>query len=277
MPDDVYIHGHHPSVLQSHSWRTAGNSAAYLLAELTPAMAILDVGCGPGTISTGLAERVPDGSVTAIDSVPEIIEQAAEAHSLSNLTFATGDVYALDFPDATFDVVHAHQVLQHLTDPIAALREMRRVARPGGLVAARDGDYGAMVWYPDLPALSQWRDLYRRIARAAGGEPDSGRMLHAWARRAGLTDVRRSSSTWTYSTEAERQWWGSSWADRATKSFFATQALDGGRATQEDLDRIADGWRAWAAEEDGWFTIINGEILCRALSPGGLRPPSTPL
>jgi ubiquinone/menaquinone biosynthesis C-methylase UbiE len=264
MPDDVYIHGHHPSVLQSHTWRTAENSAAYLLPELTPAMAILDVGCGPGTITAGLAERVPDGHVTAIDSVPEIVAKAAADFPRDNLTFTTGNVYALDFPDASFDVVHAHQVLQHLTDPVRALREMRRVTKPGGLIAARDGDYGAMVWYPDLPVLSEWRELYQRIARAAGGEPDSGRMLHAWARQAGFTDVRRSSSTWTYSTPEERQWWGNSWHDRATKSFYATQAREGGHATQADLERIANGWLQWAAEEDGWFAIINGEILCRA-------------
>jgi len=261
---DVYIHGHHPSVLRSHTWRTAENSAAYLLPELTATMTILDVGCGPGTITAGLAERVELGHVTAIDSVPEIIEKAAADFSRPNLTFTTGDVYALDFPDGTFDVVHAHQVLQHLNDPVAALREIRRVTKPGGLIAARDGDYGAMVWYPDLPVLTEWRQTYRRIARAAGGEPDSGRMLHAWARQAGLTVTRKSSSNWTYSTEDERQWWGNSWHDRALKSFFATQALDGGFATHEDLQRIADGWLQWAAEEDGWFTIINGEILCRA-------------
>jgi ubiquinone/menaquinone biosynthesis C-methylase UbiE len=260
---DVYIHGHHPSVLQSHTWRTAENSAGYLLPELKPAMTLLDVGCGPGTISAGLAERVAPGHVTAIDAVPEIIEKAAADFPRPGLTFTTGDVYALDFPDATFDVVHAHQVLQHLADPVAALREMCRVAKPGGLIAARDGDYGAMVWYPDLPVLSEWRELYRRVARTAGGEPDSGRMLHAWARQAGLADVRRSSSNWTYSTADERQWWGNSWHDRATKSFFATQAIEHGLATAGDLQRIADGWLRWAAEEDGWFTIVNGEILCR--------------
>jgi len=262
MPD-TYIHGHHPSVLQSHTWRTAENSAAYLLPELTGGMTILDVGCGPGTITAGLAQRVPDGHVTAIDAVPEIVAKAAADFPKPNLTFTTGDVYALAFPDASFDVVHAHQVLQHLADPVAALREMRRVTRPGGLIAARDGDYGAFVWYPDLPVLAEWRELYRRVARAAGGDPDAGRKLHAWARQAGFTDVRRSSSNWTYSTPAERQWWGESWHDRATKSAFAAQALAGGYATRPDLARIADGWLRWAAEEDGWFTILNGEILCR--------------
>lgn len=260
---DVYIHGHHASVLSAHSWRTAENSAAYLLPELTPAMALLDIGCGPGTITAGLAERVPEGHVTAIDADPGVVAQAAADFPRANLRFTTGDVYALDFPGASFDVVHASQVLQHLADPLAALREMRRVCKPGGLIAARDGDYGAMFWYPDLPILTEWREIYKRTARAVGGEPDSGRMLHAWARQAGLTDIRRSSSTWTYSTPEERAWWGGSWADRATKSLFATQALEGGHATRADLERIAEGWLAWAADEDGWFTIPSGEILCR--------------
>ena len=110
----------------SHRWRTAENSAAYLLPQLTPDAQVLDVGCGPGTISVDLADRVPEGSVTGIDAAPGIIEQAREAiGERRNLSFTTGDVYALDFPDDSFDVVHAHQVLQHLGDPVRALREMR--------------------------------------------------------------------------------------------------------------------------------------------------------
>jgi ubiquinone/menaquinone biosynthesis C-methylase UbiE len=172
MPD-VYTHGHHESVLRNHRWRTAENSAAYLLTELTPAMNVLDVGCGPGTITAGLSDRVPAGHVTGIDAEPGVLEQARElARGRDNLSFATGDVYALDYPDDTFCVVHAHQVLQHLGDPVAALREMRRVCRPGGLVAVRDGDYAAMAWYPRVPELDEWRDLYRRVARANGGEPE---------------------------------------------------------------------------------------------------------
>src|SRR5262245_50690615 len=163
MTGDVYTHGHHESVLRSHRWRTAENSAGYLLPHLKPDMRILDVGCGPGTITAGLAGYVPQGHVTGIDAVPGIVEQARDlTRDHGNLEFTTGDVYALDYPDDTFGVVHAHQVLQHLSDPVRALREMRRVTKPGGLVAARDGDYGAMVWYPGLPVLDGWLALYRK-------------------------------------------------------------------------------------------------------------------
>jgi SAM-dependent methyltransferase len=263
MPD-VYTHGHHESVLRSHLWRTAENSAAYLLPHLAPDAKVLDVGCGPGTITTDLADRVPQGHVTGIDAAQAVIEQARElAGDRANSDFATGDVYALDYPDGAFDVVHAHQVLQHLGDPVRALREMGRVTRPGGLVAVREADFGGMTWYPELPILDEWRPLYKRVARGNGGEPDGGRRLHVWAREAGLTDIASSSSNWTYATEAERAWWGGLWADRTVKSTFAATATGGGHATPEDLGRIADGWRAWAADRDGWFLVPHGEILCR--------------
>jgi SAM-dependent methyltransferase len=263
MPE-VYTHGHHESVLRSHKWRTAENSAAYLLPHLAADARVLDVGCGPGTITAGLADRVPRGHVTAIDAAPGIVEQArAEVGDRANLTFATGDVYALDYPDDSFDVVHAHQVLQHLSDPVRALREMRRVARPGGIVAARDGDYGGFTWYPELPVLDEWRALYMAVARGNGGEPNGGRHLHVWAREAGFTDVASSSSNWTYATEADRSWWGGLWADRTVKSSYADAAIGGGHATAADLERIATAWRAWAADRDGWFLVPNGEVLCR--------------
>ncbi|MFG1822846.1 methyltransferase domain-containing protein [Microbispora bryophytorum] len=262
----VYTHGHHESVLRSHRWRTAANSAAYLLGELKPHMRILDVGCGPGTITTDLAELVPQGEVIGLDSEPGILEQArreAQARGLGNVSFTTGDVNALGYPDASFCVVHAHQVLQHVGDPVGALREMRRVTKPGGIVAVRDSDYAGFVWYPQIPALDDWLDLYRRVARANGGEPDAGRRLRAWAREAGFTDITSSSSTWCYAAPEERDWWGGLWADRTVQSSYADRAVEGGHATQDDLRRIADGWREWAASEDAWFSVPHGEILCR--------------
>src|SRR5687767_3463277 len=115
-PRDVYSHGHHDSVLRSHRWRTADNSAAYLLRLLRSTDRVLDVGVGPGTITIDLAGRVAAGSVVGIDNAPAAIaatREAAEGHGVSNLTLSVGDVYDLDFPDGHFDVVHAHQVLQH--------------------------------------------------------------------------------------------------------------------------------------------------------------------
>ncbi|GGS85847.1 hypothetical protein GCM10010156_50570 [Planobispora rosea] len=262
----VYTHGHHESVLRSHRWRTAENSAAHLLPHLEPGMSLLDVGCGPGTITADLAGRVAPGTVTAAEVTEEALGLArAEAgrRGSANIAFAVADVHALDFPDDSFDVVHAHQVLQHVGDPVLALREMRRVCRPGGIVAVRDSDYAAFTWFPSHPELDEWMALYQKVARANGGEPDAGRRLLSWARAAGFTDITATSSTWCFATPEDRQWWGGMWAERILKSDMARQALGSGAATEEDLHRISRGWRAWAADPDGWLSLLHGELICR--------------
>jgi len=267
MNNAVYTHGHHESVLRSHRWRTAENAAGYLLGELRPGMTLLDVGCGPGTITADLAGLVAPGHVTALEVTADALALAAEEagrRGLTNIDFVVGDAQRLDFPDDSFDVVHAHQVLQHLGDPVQALREMRRVCRPGGIVAARDSDYAAFTWYPEVPELEAWLALYQTCARANGGEPDAGRRMLAWARAAGFEDVTASSSTWCFATPDDRAWWGGMWADRILESAMATQAVESGAATQADLEEMAQGWRRWAADPDGWISLLHGEILCRA-------------
>ncbi|MFE8011816.1 class I SAM-dependent methyltransferase [Streptomyces antibioticus] len=262
----VYTHGHHESVLRSHTWRTAANSAAYLLGSLEPHQRILDIGCGPGTITADLAALVPDGHVTGVDHAAGVLDQAratAAGRGLANVDFGVADVHALPYPDGSFDVVHAHQVLQHVGDPVQALREMLRVTVPGGLVAVRDSDYAAMTWYPPSQGMDDWLDLYERVARANGGEPDAGRRLKSWALAAGFTDITATSATWTFSTAEERAWWSGLWADRTLASAYAERATEGGHATEEQLTAVSRAWREWGGREDGWFCVLHGEILCR--------------
>lgn len=264
MPDDTYTHGHHDSVLRSHRWRTVENSAAYLLPHLEPGASVLDVGCGPGTITVDLGRRVAPGPVLGIDRAEVVVDEAGgQADVPDNVRFATGDVYALDHPDDSFDVVHAHQVLQHLSDPVGALREMRRVCRPGGVVAARDSDYASFAWAPLDERLDRWLATYRAVARANQAEPDAGRHLLGWAHAAGFTDVTASASAWCYAAPDERAWWASLWADRLRYSAFADQAVEGGHATRRELDEMAAGFAAWQAHPDGWFALLHGEILAR--------------
>jgi SAM-dependent methyltransferase len=267
--EPAYTHGHHESVLRSHRWRTAENSAAYLLPYLQPGMRVLDVGCGPGTITLDLARRVAPGSVVGIDPADDVVEAAARDatdQGVENVRFATGDIYALDVDgpfDGAFDLVHAHQVLQHVPDPVGALRAMRAACVPEGLVAARDSDYHAFTWYPADARLDRWLDLYQRVARADGGEPDAGRMLGAWAHAAGFSEVTNAASVWCFANEEDRAWWGGLWADRVTASRFATRAAELGLAHERELAELADAFRTWAAHPDGWFTVLHGEILCR--------------
>ncbi|KAL7821160.1 S-adenosyl-L-methionine-dependent methyltransferase [Trichoderma aethiopicum] len=265
----TYTHGHHASVLRSHTWRTAANSAAYLLPHLTPAMKILDIGCGPGTITVDLAAKhVPQGHVTGLENAAAVLVQArqlAQEKGVANVDFVEGDANALQFPDETFDVVVCHQVLQHVKDPVGVLREMRRVAKTGGIVAARESDFGGFVWYPQVEGMDDWLALYSANARSNGGEPLAGRMIHAWAKKAGFApgSVTSGSSTWCYSTAEEVAWWSGLWAERTVASLFAKTALENGTGTKEMLDKAAEGWTRWGSEEDAWFSAVHGEIICR--------------
>jgi SAM-dependent methyltransferase len=227
----------------------------------------LDVGCGPATITCDLGTRV--ASVIGIEPVSEIL-RSAEATKLErgvdNVEFRTGDVYALDFADDTFDVVHAHQVLQHLSDPVVAIQEMVRVAKPGGIVAVRDADYRAMSWYPEPSGLDLWMDIYQQVARRNGAEPDAARHLLSWALNAGVERARIEASvgTWLYCTEDERTWWATLWAERSVSSAFGAQARQYGIASEEDQAEVVVGWQEWMSHPAAWFVVPNGELLIRA-------------
>lgn len=260
-----YTLGHEAATLASHGARTAATSAAYLLPHLRPGMTVLDVGCGPGTVTLDLAAAVSPGQVTGIENVETPLEAAREEavrRGDSTTRFELTDVMALPYDDDSFDVVHAHQVLQHLTDPVGALREMARVCRPGGWVAARDADYAAMTWHPPSVDLERWRATYRAIAHGNLAEPDAGRRLRGWANAAGLEDVRIGASTWTYADPESCGWWADSQADRISGETFTRQAHEFG-LVDSDVARMADGWREWGSHPDAWFVIVHGELLAQ--------------
>jgi ubiquinone/menaquinone biosynthesis C-methylase UbiE len=260
-----YTHGHHAAVLRSHASRTATNSAAYLLPRLRPGLSLLDVGCGPGTITADLAELVAPGPVTAMDAAEAALppaRQVAIDRGLTNITFGVADVHRLEYADDSFDVVHAHQVLQHVADPVLALREMRRVVKPGGVVAVRDAIYSAMTWSPETPELDQWLSIYQRVARRNGGEPNAGSRLLGWAQQAGFTDLTPSAGIWCYATPEDRALWAETWSARVRDSALAEQAVAYGLAQHPELTEIAEGWLRWSANPDGWFAVPHGELLC---------------
>jgi ubiquinone/menaquinone biosynthesis C-methylase UbiE len=263
---DVYLHGHQPSVLASHGVRTAADSAAYLLPHLRAGHQVLDVGCGPGTITLDLAEVVAPGAVIGIDRVEAPLESARRhAHDRGDTRtrFEVADVHELPWEAARFDVVHAHQVLQHLSDPVAALREMARVTRPGGIIAVRDADYGSMAWYPQSTGMTRWMEAYRAAAQANGAQPDAGRRLTAWAHAAGLTDLTVGASVWSYTTPQQCQWWGAAWSRRVLDSSYATQAREHGLATPAELRAVSTAWLEWSRHPDAWFAMTHGELLAR--------------
>jgi len=267
-PDaEIYTHSHHPVVLAAHARRTAEEAAAFLLPHLEPGMEVLDLGCGPGSITVGLARYVAPSRVVGIDSAPEAIDAArnhAAAEHMDAVDFVESEVYDLPFADDSFDVVYAHQLLQHLAEPVAALGEARRVLRSGGYLAVLDADYGTMTHYPNDPALDRWLDLYHAVARANGGEPDAGRRLVDWVMRAGFEHIHPTASSWVFATPDERRWWAELWAGRIDVSRFRDRVIELGVGSAADLAAIGDAFTTWASDPAAWFAFIHGEVLGRA-------------
>ena len=259
-----YTHGHFGTVVDNHASRTAANSALFLLPHLRPSDRLLDIGCGPGSISMDLAELV--ATVLGVDAAAEAITRAEEDRRLrgvANASFRVASVYDLPFDDAAFTVVYGHQLLQHLGDPVAALAEARRVLEPGGIVAVRDADYGTMVHNPPEPALDRWLELYHNVARHNGGEPDAGRMLSGWVDRAGFIDIVATTSTWTYSTPEAIEAWRELWTSRLLEARMGEAAVELGLATRRELEEIAAGWDHWAQQPRAFFAFLHGEVLAR--------------
>ncbi len=204
MPDTTYTHGHDDSVLRSHRWRTAANSAAYLLPRLRPGSDLLDVGCGPGTITADLARAVAPGRVVGIDAARRGGGRGPGRGRLPParpVTFEVADLFALPFADDSFDVVHAHQVLQHVADPVAALVEMRRVCRPGGVVAARDADYPTFTFAPAEPDLDRAIAAYGELTRVNRAHWDAGTPpARPGPMPPGSPRWRPSASVWCFAT-----------------------------------------------------------------------------
>jgi SAM-dependent methyltransferase len=152
----------------------------------------LDLGCGGGDVTLTLAGMVgPEGEVVGVDideTKLELAREEARAAGVSNVDYRRAAVDDVD-PDGSFDVVYARFLFSHLQDPAGALRRMTDTARPGGVVAAEDIDYGGCFCYPENAAYRRSCELYTRAGEARGVDPTIGRRLPALFAAAGLSEV----------------------------------------------------------------------------------------
>ena len=250
MSRETYLHGYHRTVLSAHSARTADDAAAFLLPNLQPGMRLMDVGCGPGTITVGLADAVgKSGSVLGIDishGLEDEWRKRIDEAEHSNLEFLVDDIYATNVDDGNFDVVYAHQVLQHLSDPVGALSKMSGLAKRGGMVAVREVDWGTFAAWPESQAIKDFRHVYDAVAIRNGGTPHAGRHVQEWMERTEmLTDIHITTSTWTFYETNGKSWWGDQWAQRILHSDIAIKAIEYGIASESELKEISQGWLDW--------------------------------
>lgn len=298
----TYKQGYHAAVTANHISRTAEKDAAFLLPYLKPGLKILDVGCGPGSITTGFAKYIPGGSVTGIDLSDDVLNQARnflqtqkeDEDGNAEINFEIGDVVkGLKYADGVFDVVFCNQTLVHIPTPVQALREMKRVCRPGGVVAAREADW-PFRFYPELPGLLLFHKYLWIMVHGApprGGEaghneaqdkereawsksPDvhphppnhrSGSRVHVWAREAGFDASRivKGASAEVHAKREERERLGRIMVGRIEEGGHREKYLKLG-ATEDEVDAIVQDWKAWVQDVDAWWGMFNCEVVCEA-------------
>ncbi len=229
--------------------RNAANSAAHLLPQLEPGLRVLDLGCGPGTISIGLAEAVEPGELHGIDleeSQIEMARAAASAGGWNNAVFRTGDATDLPYEDDSFDIVHCHAVLMHVPDTRAVLAEAMRVLKPGGLLSAREMIGESSFSEPALGVLGDVWAAFQNLLAANGGHPQMGKELKGALLEAGFSDIRAGGSFEIFATAGDVAFFhafaggwffGADTVEAATKHGLAT------RAQFDDWRRALDEWK----------------------------------
>lgn len=239
-------------------WQTRrlASDAAFLLPYLRAGLDVLDVGCGPGSITLGLAAKVAPGRVLGIDLDRDRIataSRAAREAALDTVTFATGDAYSLPAEGPAFDVVFANGLLEHLPDPAAALCEFIRVLKPGGLLALRSPDWGTAIVEPAEPALLDSIALRNRWQRHDGGDPEAGRKLKGWIAATGLEVLAAQA-------EGDRDGAAGSTRDYMRRVLLEPDltalAETQGWAAADAIAGMADAWSAWADRPDAFAGLF---------------------
>jgi SAM-dependent methyltransferase len=188
---EIYTPGYTANASAFMARRTAQTHATFLLPRLRPGLRVLDCGCGPGSITLGLAEWVAPGEVVGMDceaSQLDLARAEQARRSVPNARFEVGSIYAIPFADESFDVVFAHAIFEHLRRPLSALAEIRRVLRPGGLAALRSPDWGGFLIAPDTDGLADAIEQCKGLQTANGGDVYVGRKLKALLREAGFVE-----------------------------------------------------------------------------------------
>ncbi len=255
-----YVHGYEDWTREWMAQRTATRELGFLLPYLSPGLSVVDVGCGPGSITVGLAEIVAPGEVIGIDIEPRQLAAAqrlAAERDIGNVRFQQESVYALPFPGATIDVAVAHFVIEHVSEPLRALRELRRVLRPGGVVAIKDPYYPAFTFRPETAELRRFMELSEQVRQYNGASDRYAADLRAYLRDAGFARTEATGGIENVAGSAASSAGLSMMLDHQIREpAFRDTVLEQGWATQADLDAISGSSSALASRDDLFGFVV---------------------
>lgn len=256
-----YTPGYSSNATNFMAHRTVESHGAFFIPHLYSGMRLLDCGCGPGTISLGLARIISPGTVTGIDREISQISIAianAQKQDITNADFIPGSIYNLPFPDRSFDAVFSHALFEHLAEPLKALSEIKRVLKPGGKVGIRSPDWGGFLIAPETPQVKKAIAFYQFLQQQNGGNIYVGRELKSLLRKAGFSDLKFSASYQCYES-LDRI------AEYLALRIEASEKLESSpenKWTSElTLTQMAEALRKWSQQPDGIFAQSWCEVV----------------
>jgi 2-polyprenyl-3-methyl-5-hydroxy-6-metoxy-1,4-benzoquinol methylase len=246
--------------------RSAEDYADFVLPAMGQADRVLDVGCGPGSITIGLANAA--GRVTGVDVDDTEFAEArtyAAKHGIDNVEFLEGSIYQLDFADASFDVCTLFAMLETLDDPLAGLAEVRRVLKPGGLVGASSIEYGGLILHgPGEPLLRRFYELRLQIWEAQGDVHFyRGRELRSLLQAAGFAQVEAVTTYFSHGTEERVRTFGLGRAADCRDEWYVGGIEEHGLADRDEIDALEQAWVRWAESPDSFAAFAWGRAIGR--------------
>ena len=255
-----YVHSTTEAEQRRLERRTVQTSAGFLIPHLRAGLRVLDCGCGPGSITVGLAATVAPGEVIGLDVQPAQLDRARELaaqRGASNLRFERGSVYELPFPDESMDVVFAHNLVVHLAEPLRALREMRRVLKRGGVVGIADDDMGTWLWEPSTPLLVEVERIFRLAVEYHGGDPYRPRHHRRLLREAGFARPVAGASLGcigTYGADEETRDFAAWFIEQIAAPTFVDLVTEQGWTDRNGMDRLTAEVLAWGNHPDAFLS-----------------------
>jgi SAM-dependent methyltransferase len=256
---ETYTLAYGNRIVQFFQERTLANCAGFFLPHLRPGMRVLDCGCGPGSLTIEIAERVAPGQVVGIDIEPEQCVKAqalATSRAITNVRFESADVYVLPYPDASFDAVFSHALVSHLADPVRAFAESRRVLKPTGVLAVSVNDYESFAWSPAGSAAERLGALYPRVMAHNGGNCLRPPQLRGALLDAGFARSEGYAGAEVAGTPEQLQRFAAGWADVARGSGLRQTVLSQGWADEAEMDALPDEILRWGERPDAFWAVL---------------------
>jgi ubiquinone/menaquinone biosynthesis C-methylase UbiE len=244
----------HTKMLQERVFSTCEN---FLLPYLKRGMKVLDCGCGPGTISVGIAEKIYPGELVGIDIYRKHIklaQQTAKQAGLKNTKFVFGSVFALPFVKNSFDLVFAQALLAHFKNPIMVLKEMLRVLKPGGIIALREPYYDKFILYPRSAIINEAFTKRWSVADKTG-DYCLGLKLHTLLRQLNLKQIKHQFACENKNVAVHCK----NLAHEVMEYPYFKQLLSEKKISLARLKLYKKAWLEFAHNPDACYAVVWGE------------------